>query len=268
MSSSMRWIKLKTNFFDDTKIKLIDSMPERDTILIVLVKLFVQAGLSGEEGLVYLDKDLGYSVEMLSTIFNRPMNSIRLALEILCGFNIIEISDNNIIKIKNWNKHQDGEKLRQIREVNRIRKQRERERKRNKEILKEENMLSQKSHVTVTQQTKTKTKIKEKEIDIEILLNYFESKVGSNKTLNKNLLAKAIESHGETFVKMAMDIAITAKNTNMRYINGILKNWEREGYPEGEKGNDWKGSGYSAFKCRKGKVLTEEERKEVEKNLI
>lgn len=30
--SEIKWIKITTNMFEDEKIKLIDAMPERDTI--------------------------------------------------------------------------------------------------------------------------------------------------------------------------------------------------------------------------------------------
>ncbi|MBN3374799.1 hypothetical protein CF087_22550, partial [Clostridium botulinum] len=30
--AEVKWIKITTNMFDDEKIKLIDAMPERDTV--------------------------------------------------------------------------------------------------------------------------------------------------------------------------------------------------------------------------------------------
>ena len=33
--NEIKWIKITTDIFDDEKIKLIDGMPERDTILVI-----------------------------------------------------------------------------------------------------------------------------------------------------------------------------------------------------------------------------------------
>ena len=42
--AEVKWIKLSTQMFEDEKIKLIEQMPEADTILIIWVKLLAQAG--------------------------------------------------------------------------------------------------------------------------------------------------------------------------------------------------------------------------------
>lgn len=38
------WIKLTTNVFDDEKIKLIDTMPDHDAILVIWIKLLTLDG--------------------------------------------------------------------------------------------------------------------------------------------------------------------------------------------------------------------------------
>ncbi|WP_342082555.1 phage replisome organizer N-terminal domain-containing protein, partial [Enterococcus faecalis] len=42
--AEISWIKLKTTMFDDEKIKLIQSMPEADAILVIWIRLLVLAG--------------------------------------------------------------------------------------------------------------------------------------------------------------------------------------------------------------------------------
>jgi predicted phage replisome organizer len=102
--AEIKWIKITTNMFDDEKIKLIDAMPERDTIFYIWMRLLVQAGKTNAAGYIFLNENIPYSEEMLSTIFNRPINSVRLALQSLKGFGMIEIAENNFIKIANWKK--------------------------------------------------------------------------------------------------------------------------------------------------------------------
>ena len=50
--------------------------------------------------------------------------------------------------------------------------------------------------------------------------------------LNLGAIKLAISMHGKKYVKMAIDRALEVNKADMTYINGILKNWRREGYPK------------------------------------
>ncbi len=41
--AEVKWIKLSTSMFEDEKIRLIESMPEADTLLIIWIRLLAQA---------------------------------------------------------------------------------------------------------------------------------------------------------------------------------------------------------------------------------
>src|SRR5690625_439819 len=138
--SDVKWIKLSTSMFDDEKIRLIEQMPDADTILIIWVKLLTQAGKTNSSGYIFLSENIPYTDEMLATIFNRPLSTIRLALKTFEELGMVGIDDNSFISITNWEKHQNVEGLERIRKQNRIRKRRQRERERKK--------LESKSHVT------------------------------------------------------------------------------------------------------------------------
>src|SRR5690625_2691781 len=102
--SEIKWIKLSTKMFEDEKIRLIEKMPEADTILIIWVKLLAQAGKTNASGYIFLSENIPYTDEMLATIFNRPLNTVRMALETFQRFGMIEIDDQSYIKITNWEK--------------------------------------------------------------------------------------------------------------------------------------------------------------------
>ncbi|EOO05015.1 hypothetical protein IAW_05834 [Bacillus cereus str. Schrouff] len=122
----VKWIKLSTNMFDDEKIRLIESMPEADTLLIIWIRLLAQAGKTNASGYIFLSKNIPYSDEMLATLFNRPIATVRLALKTFQQFRMIEITDDQYICISNWEKHQNIDGLERIREQNRLRKQKQR----------------------------------------------------------------------------------------------------------------------------------------------
>lgn len=121
--ADVKWIKLCTDVFDDEKILLIESMPECDSIIVIWFKLLCFAGKQNNGGVFMLNDKTAYTDEMLSSIFRRPINTVRLALSTFESFGMIEIISNTYT-IPNWEKHQNVDKMDEIREYNRL-KQRE-----------------------------------------------------------------------------------------------------------------------------------------------
>lgn len=127
--ADINWIKLRVDMFDDEKIKIIQSMPEGDAILVIWIRIIALAGKCNAKGLVLIEDEFPYSDEMLATIFNKPLATVRLALGTFEKFRMIERTEKGIY-ISNFEKHQNTEGMEKIREQSRIRKQREREKKR------------------------------------------------------------------------------------------------------------------------------------------
>lgn len=127
--ADINWIKLRVDMFDDEKIKIIQSMPEGDAILVIWIRIIALAGKCNAKGLVLIEDEFPYSDEMLATIFNKPLATVRLALVTFEKFRMIERTEKGIY-ISNFEKHQNTEGMEKIREQARIRKQREREKKR------------------------------------------------------------------------------------------------------------------------------------------
>jgi len=124
--AEVKWIKLLTEMFDDEKIKLIEAVPEADMILVIWIKLLTLAGKKNMNGYIFLTENIPYTDEMLATLFNRPLNTIRLALETFKKFGMIEFNGEGQLKITNWEKHQNIEGLEKIREQARLRQEKHR----------------------------------------------------------------------------------------------------------------------------------------------
>jgi len=213
--ADVKWIKITTNMFDDEKIKLIESMPERDTILIVWVKLLTLAGRCNASGHLILSDTIAYTDEMLSTIFNRPLNSLRLALDVFCKFNMIEYSET--IQIANWEKHQNTEGLEKIREQNRLRKQRQREREKEGQKL----LMSRDNSRDITQQNKNKNKnknIKTHGDFFEKMWSFYPNKKGKGSISDKT--KKTIYELGDEFIRCIQRYKkeIATKNIGIQFI--------------------------------------------------
>jgi predicted phage replisome organizer len=181
--AEVKWIKITTSMFDDEKIKLIRKMPEADSILLTWIQLLVQAGKANASGSIVLSEKIPYTDEMLAVIFDRPINIIRLALNTFQQFGMID-TDDGIITISNWEKHQNLDGLDKIREQERLRKQRQRERQK---LLPD---MSQDSHGTVTQSHATDIdkeldKDKEKENIYTVFEHWNGKKIIVHKELNQ-----------------------------------------------------------------------------------
>jgi hypothetical protein len=86
--------------FDDEKIKLIESMPNADAILIVWIKLLIQAGRTNADGYIYLNEHMPYTDEMLSSLFSRPVASIKRRYCFhLTGWESIEYGTSVVMRI-------------------------------------------------------------------------------------------------------------------------------------------------------------------------
>lgn len=123
--ADIKWIKLSTDVFNNRKVKIIEKMPDGDSLIVIWIKLLCLAGTVNDSGLVYLTKDVPYTDEMLSVAFDRPLQTVRLALSTFERFGMIEII-NDILMLPSWEKYQSVDALEKFREQARLRKQRQR----------------------------------------------------------------------------------------------------------------------------------------------
>ena len=127
--AEIKWIKLAINMHEDEKIKLIDDLPERDTIHYIWIRMLLLGGKLNANGEVFLSDGKPLTAKMLAILFSRPLQDIKLALKVLSRFGMIEIATNKVIKIVNWNKYQNVEGMEKVREQNRKRAENHREKK-------------------------------------------------------------------------------------------------------------------------------------------
>ena len=365
--------------FDDAKLKIINSMEERDLINYVWLRSMLLAGISNKNGYLYINDNIPYTLKTLAIEFDRTLEEIKLSYKVLKNLEMIETSEEGIFKVKNWEKHQNVEGLEKLKKQNAERVARHREKK--KAALNSANVISSfnntentdehyntecndgnvtdnNSNVTVMDKNKkknNKNKIKkesEREINnnsqsisisecdnkresyiksrsdsnrefnnysefenisesenkndydnnrdssqktiddmenchidelengSERLIEYYRIMTGADCSMNAASLKYGIIVHGEENVKMAIDKAIEAGKPSINYINGILKNWEVEGYPRNSVGVNNSGgfcsrenyeadkNKYGEVKRKKCRTLTEGERKQAECILI
>ncbi len=151
--ANLQWLKLSTDFFDNNKIKLLESEKDEDTIIRVWIQLLITAMKSNYQGRLSITEDKPMTADDISKIMGKPEKKITKYLEKFEELQMIIIEE-NFYKIKNWSKYQSADKLEEIRIQNCLRQQKYREKMKSEK---------EKSNVTVTQRnTKEEKKIRNK----------------------------------------------------------------------------------------------------------
>lgn len=101
----VKWVKLDTGIFDSEKIRLIESMPDGDMLVVIWIKLIALAGKQGATGELLVAEGLPYTDEMLSVSLARPLPSVRLALDTFRHFGMIYEQDGTIC-LTGWDEYQ------------------------------------------------------------------------------------------------------------------------------------------------------------------
>ncbi|AFU16587.1 gp45 [Bacillus thuringiensis MC28] len=232
--------------FEDEKIRLIESMPEADTLLIIWIRLLAQAGKTNASGYIFLSKNIPYSDEMLATLFNRPIATVRLALQTFQQFGMIEITDDQYICISNWEKHQNVDGLERVKQLNAERNKKYRERKKQQQLTLENK--GNESDVQMTsrdgtdiEEDKELDKDKELEIintsssdesDTKVSIPYQEILNYLNEKADKNFNHKA-ESH-KKLIRARWNEGYTVENFKTVIDNKVsqwLGKFDKEGKP-------------------------------------
>ena len=126
--AEVKWVKLNVDMFDDEKIKIIQAMPDGDAILVIWIKLIALAGKTNDGGYIYISENIPYTEEMLSVIMNKPIMTIKLAMETFANLNMID-NDTKGIYLVNFEKHQSLDRMKEIKEYNRLAQQKSREKR-------------------------------------------------------------------------------------------------------------------------------------------
>lgn len=123
MYVQVQWIKLAVFFYKDEKIRLIRKLPDGDSIALMFIMLLALAGDRNEDG------DIPFTGDELSTLFDIPLNTVKLGLTVMLDKGMLE-EENGILHITNWEKYQSVEGMEKIRAKGRerVRKFRERQR--------------------------------------------------------------------------------------------------------------------------------------------
>lgn len=202
--ADVKWIKITTDMFDNRKIKYLRTLPEGNNIVLIWVMLLTMAGRCNSGGMIFLTENIPYTTKILADELGFEENTVILALNALVKLGMI-VEDRNFFSIAGWGKHQNAEGMEKIREQNKIRKQRQREK---------EKLLSETCHVT-SRDSHATDKEEEKETDTDI---------EKENTKERSFAFDAEKAWNDTFALYPKkSSAVMAKNVWMDKLLGVIE---------------------------------------------
>ena len=158
--ADVKWIKITTDMFDNRKIKHLRRLPDGNNIVLIWVMLLTMAGRCNSSGMIFLTENIPYTPKMLADELDFEENTVKLALNALEQLNMI-VTDQGFFSIAGWEEYQNIEGMEKIREQNRLRKQKQREKE--KLLLGDNHVMSRDSHATDIEEDKEREEEKDKE---------------------------------------------------------------------------------------------------------
>ena len=123
--AEVKWVKLTTDMFDNRKIKHLRRLPEGNNIVLIWVMLLTMAGRCNSGGMIFLTENIPYTPKMLADELDFEESTVTLALKALEQLDMI-VTDNGVFAIAGWEEYQNADRLLEIREYNRLAKQKSR----------------------------------------------------------------------------------------------------------------------------------------------
>jgi len=145
--AGVRWIKINIDMFDHRKIKYIRRLPEGDSIVLIWVMLLTMAGRCNDGGRIWLTENIPYNAKSLANELGFEESTVMLALDALENLRMIDRTS-DCLTIPGWEEYQSVDRLSEIREYNRIAKQKSRAKQKALQDVNDTSRTSQRCHAT------------------------------------------------------------------------------------------------------------------------
>lgn len=143
--AGVKWVKITIDMFDNRKIKHLRRLPDGNSIVLIWVMLLTMAGRCNANGMIFLTEDIPYTPKMLADELDFEENTVVLALEALERLNMV-VTNEGFYSIAGWEEYQNTDRLAEIREYNRLAKQKSREKKKLLQGVNDTSMTCQLGH--------------------------------------------------------------------------------------------------------------------------
>lgn len=159
--ADVKWVKITTDMFDNRKIKYLRKLPDGNNIVLIWVMLLTMAGRCNANGMIFLTENIPYTPKMLADELGFEETTVTLALASLEQMNMV-VTNGRYFSIAGWEEYQNTDRLSEIREYNRLAKQKSRAKQKQLEAgVNDMSMTSQRCHDTEEEEEIEKEEEKE-----------------------------------------------------------------------------------------------------------
>lgn len=239
MAKRYYWLKLNENFFERDEIKVMENSPNGKDYIIFYLKLLLKSISS--EGKLKFRNVIPYTPEILSSITNTNIDTVRVAIKMFTDLGLMELWDDGTMFMAET-QNMIGSETEWAKKKREYRKSIENTKKLGQS---EDNVQDKKDNVR-----------QEKEIEIEIdkdlekesreknsllsekiieILKFYEEQTCSSIASQYQLIEELFEPYDLKDIKEALCKALSKGKkgkTALNYAKGILKNWADEGKEE------------------------------------
>ena len=130
----VQWLKVYTDIFDNEKMKKLLRNRDGDTYFRVWIQLLTLAAKSNQHGAILLGENIPMSKEDLAKVMHKTLNKLEKIIQDLYELDMI-IIEKETICIKNWDMYQSADELEKLRESNRRRQQKYRDKQKDSNVI-------------------------------------------------------------------------------------------------------------------------------------
>lgn len=227
--ADVKWISVAINMFDNRKIKSIRLLSEGNNIVLIWIMLLTIAGRCNADGNVFVTEDIPYTTKVLANELGFKEKIIKNALDTLVQFDMIQMVD-GYIHIIGWSEHQNINGMAKIREQNRIRKQRQRDKSQNECEVSRDTERDMSRDVTLQNKNKRENiekKEREKEKALAPKHKHGEYK---NVLLTDEEYTKLQTEYPTDYERMIDNLSgyLATKNVSYKSHYAVIRKWAKE----------------------------------------
>ena len=130
----VQWLKVYTDIFDNEKMKKLLRKRKVDNYFRVWIQLLTLAAKSNQHGAILLGENIPMSKEDLAKVMHKTLNKLEKIIQDLHKLDMI-IIEKDTIYIKNWDMYQSADELEKLRESNRRRQQKYRDKQKDSNVI-------------------------------------------------------------------------------------------------------------------------------------
>ncbi|MCI8700032.1 MAG: DnaD domain protein [Clostridia bacterium] len=247
------WLKLDKDFLKSSQMKVLKNMPNGKDYIIFYLSLMLESVET--VGHLRFTSLVPYNDEMLSAITDTNIDLVRSAVKLFCELGLMQIFDDGTIfmpdvpkmtgkecesaeRVRNYREKLKNQKDIKLLQCNNDvtksndNKEKEEEKEKDKEKNKQQQKDKEKEVVSVGDSCVNGLLVKANDScanDLQEIIDFYNNNIGLITPYGTEILSDYLKEMDKELIILAMKKSIEANIRTIKYIKGILNNWNKKG---------------------------------------